>query len=134
MAAAVASNPFPDDKPSRVMAHFIAEQPSEAMLAGAREFLVKPFSSDEVTASIRQVHAREHEKRVRYGAPAAVEARGGLVDRRGPGVDTLPATPLQLAVMTARIASGRNLQPSLLFGKGQVSMFEMAGLIGKHVK
>jgi pilus assembly protein CpaE len=33
-----------------------------SMLAGAREFLVKPFSSDELTASIRQVHAREKEK------------------------------------------------------------------------
>ena len=34
-----------------------------SMLAGAREFLVKPFSSDELTASIRQVYAREQEKR-----------------------------------------------------------------------
>ena len=33
-----------------------------AMLAGAREFLVKPFSSDELSASIRQVHSREREK------------------------------------------------------------------------
>jgi pilus assembly protein CpaE len=33
-----------------------------SMLAGAREFLVKPFSSDELTASIRQVYAREKEK------------------------------------------------------------------------
>ena len=54
-----------------------------SMLAGAREFLVKPFSSDELTASIRQVHAREHEKRVRYGAPAAVEARASSA--REPG-------------------------------------------------
>jgi pilus assembly protein CpaE len=54
-----------------------------SMLAGAREFLVKPFSSDELTASIRQVHAREHEKRVRYGAPAAVEARASAA--REPG-------------------------------------------------
>ena len=46
-----------------------------SMLAGAREFLVKPFSSDELTASIRQVHARELEKRVRFGAPAAARAR-----------------------------------------------------------
>jgi pilus assembly protein CpaE len=45
-----------------------------SMLAGAREFLVKPFSSDELTATIREVHAREHEKRVRFAAPAA-EAR-----------------------------------------------------------
>ena len=28
-----------------------------SMLAGAREFLVKPFSSDELTASIRQVYS-----------------------------------------------------------------------------
>jgi pilus assembly protein CpaE len=33
-----------------------------SMLAGAREFLVKPFSSDELTASIRQVYTREQEK------------------------------------------------------------------------
>ncbi len=44
-----------------------------SMLAGAREFLVKPFSSDELTASIRQVHAREREKigRMVVAAPAA---------------------------------------------------------------
>src|SRR3954451_23665985 len=29
-----------------------------SMLAGAREFLVQPFSADELTASIRQVYAR----------------------------------------------------------------------------
>src|SRR6478609_4262755 len=33
-----------------------------SMLAGAREFLVKPFSSDELSASIRQVWARERDK------------------------------------------------------------------------
>jgi pilus assembly protein CpaE len=42
-----------------------------AMLAGAREFLVKPFSSDELAASVRQVHAREKQKlgRVAVAAP-----------------------------------------------------------------
>jgi uncharacterized protein (DUF1697 family) len=35
MAEVVARNPFADDKPSRVMAHFIAEQPTEAMLESA---------------------------------------------------------------------------------------------------
>ena len=35
MAAVAAGNPFDDDKPSRVMAHFIAESPHEAMLAQA---------------------------------------------------------------------------------------------------
>jgi pilus assembly protein CpaE len=45
-----------------------------SMLAGAREFLVKPFSSDELTASIRQVYARERDKLSRIAvapAPAA---------------------------------------------------------------
>jgi len=53
-----------------------------SMLAGAREFLVKPFSSDELTASIRQVYTREQEKLSRMVvAPAAggpaVGAGGG---------------------------------------------------------
>ena len=37
MAEAAAGNPFCDDKPSRVMAHFIAEPPSAAMLVEARD-------------------------------------------------------------------------------------------------
>ena len=51
-----------------------------SMLAGAREFLVKPFSSDELTASIRQVYAREREKASRYAAPQAA-ASGGTAER-----------------------------------------------------
>jgi len=50
-----------------------------SMLAGAREFLVKPFSSDELTASIRQVHAREREKQGRM-APAVAAARAAALD------------------------------------------------------
>jgi pilus assembly protein CpaE len=46
-----------------------------AMLAGAREFLVKPFSSDELAASVRQVHARERQKLGRV--PAAASERNG---------------------------------------------------------
>ena len=60
-----------------------------SMLAGAREFLVKPFSSDELTASIRQVSSREREKQSRIGvptpiagAPAAMAAMGGGLDGR----------------------------------------------------
>jgi pilus assembly protein CpaE len=46
-----------------------------SMLAGAREFLVKPFSSDELTASIRQVNAREREKANRIASTPAVRAQ-----------------------------------------------------------
>src|SRR5919112_2641486 len=45
-----------------------------SMLAGAREFLVKPFSSDELTSSIRQVHQRELEK---LGRMVVAPASGG---------------------------------------------------------
>ena len=44
-----------------------------SMLAGAREFLVKPFSSDELTASIRQVWSREKEKLSRYAPVVATQ-------------------------------------------------------------
>jgi uncharacterized protein (DUF1697 family) len=37
MAEVAAGNPFSDDKPSRVMAHFIAEPPTAAMLDDARD-------------------------------------------------------------------------------------------------
>ena len=48
-----------------------------SMLAGAREFLVKPFSSDELTASIRQVYAREREKLSRMTVVSAAAAAAG---------------------------------------------------------
>jgi pilus assembly protein CpaE len=62
-----------------------------SMLAGAREFLVKPFSSDELTASIRQVYSREMEKASRRaaapvmapGGPTAAAGGGGNRDRDG---------------------------------------------------
>ena len=37
MAEAFADNPFTDDKPSRVMAHFIDEEPVQSMLDEARD-------------------------------------------------------------------------------------------------
>jgi pilus assembly protein CpaE len=48
-----------------------------SMLAGAREFLVKPFSSDELTASIRQVHSRERDKASRMAAVPVAAAGSG---------------------------------------------------------
>jgi len=42
-----------------------------SMLAGAREFLVKPFSADELVNAIRHVYELEKVKRARYAAPAA---------------------------------------------------------------
>src|SRR5258707_1866933 len=59
-----------------------------SMLAGAREFLVKPFSSDELTASIRQVSSREREKQSRFGVPTAITGAAsgnGTGGREGEG-------------------------------------------------
>jgi pilus assembly protein CpaE len=57
-----------------------------SMLAGAREFLVKPFSSDELTASIRQVHERERDKQSRMAAvPVAAPTLAELSPDREPG-------------------------------------------------
>jgi len=59
-----------------------------SMLAGAREFLVKPFSSDELTTSIRQVHIREREKLSRMAVvPVRSSTNGASPDNdREPGV------------------------------------------------
>jgi pilus assembly protein CpaE len=59
-----------------------------SMLAGAREFLVKPFSSDELTASIRQVHERERDKQSRISittAPAGAVAAAAALANSEPG-------------------------------------------------
>ena len=49
-----------------------------SMLAGAREFLVKPFSSDELVSSIRQVHDRERDKATRLAErPTTTPGDGG---------------------------------------------------------
>src|SRR4051812_44308565 len=58
-----------------------------AMLAGAREFLVKPFSSDELAASIRQVHQRERQKLDRVAGTLPQMPVPGTVapQRRGNG-------------------------------------------------
>ncbi len=48
-----------------------------SMLAGAREFLVKPFSADELINSIRHVHELEKVRRARY-APMQQAAAPGV--------------------------------------------------------
>ena len=56
-----------------------------SMLAGAREFLVKPFSSDELTTSIRQVHIREREKLSRMAVAPVRGSNGTANADREPG-------------------------------------------------
>ena len=80
-----------------------------SMLAGAREFLVKPFSSDELTASIRQVSARERDKQSRMAVmPAA--AAGGTAASRGPASRVSPASSSRSSAR--RAASAGRPSPS----------------------
>jgi pilus assembly protein CpaE len=74
-----------------------------SMLAGAREFLVKPFSSDELTASIRQVSMREREKASRFvQAPVPSDALAG-----GNGVDPEQEPGQLIAVFSPKGGVGR---------------------------
>src|SRR5256885_2986701 len=58
-----------------------------SMLAGAREFLVKPFSADQLITAIRHVHELEKVRRARYApAPQAAAAPGA------PGGGPAPAS------------------------------------------
>ena len=59
-----------------------------SMLAGAREFLVKPFSADELINSIRHVHELEKVRRARYAPIAPVAAPGGPAAAAAGGRET----------------------------------------------
>jgi pilus assembly protein CpaE len=58
-AAEIISQRLPNSAVIMMSVHGEAEHLKSAMLAGAREFLVKPFSSDEFATSIKRVHERE---------------------------------------------------------------------------
>jgi len=76
-----------------------------SMLAGAREFLVKPFSSDELTSSIRQVHAREREKASRMAA--AMPAPSGAAPAAATGGHAVEGEGTVVAVFSPKGGVGR---------------------------
>lgn len=56
--------------------HGETEDLKRAMLAGAREFLIKPFSSDELATSIRRVHEKELARQAQLQTTIASAAGG----------------------------------------------------------
>jgi pilus assembly protein CpaE len=68
--AEIISQRLPNSPIIMMSVHGEAEHLKRAMLAGAREFLVKPFSGDEFATSIKRVHERELVRRAQIQAVA----------------------------------------------------------------
>src|SRR5687768_10609394 len=71
-AAEIISQRLPNSPIIMMSVHGEAEHLKRSMLAGAREFLVKPFSGDEFATSIKRVHERELARREQLQAAAGV--------------------------------------------------------------
>jgi pilus assembly protein CpaE len=110
--------------------HGEAEHLKRAMLAGAREFLVKPFSGDEFATSIKRVHERELVRREQMQAtrdassPPSSASEGGAEDHQvvavfspkgGAGRTTI-ATNLALALRRETNQSVALVDANLQFG------------------
>src|SRR5687768_1170780 len=112
-ASEIISQRLPNSPVIMMSVHGEAEHLKRAMLAGAREFLVKPFSADEFATSIKRVHERELVRREQMQAtrdaaapPSAATASESVEDHQviavfspkgGVGRTTL-ATNLALAL------------------------------------
>jgi len=67
-AAEIISQRLPTSPIIMMSVHGEAEQLKRSISAGAREFLVKPFSGDEFSTSIRRVYERELSRRAQFQA------------------------------------------------------------------
>jgi pilus assembly protein CpaE len=78
-----------------------------AMLAGAREFLQKPFKGDDLVAAVRRVHAFEQRRTVSSPSPATA---------------LLPTAPAENGVAAAPVArvATRGVVTAVVSGKGGV--------------
>jgi pilus assembly protein CpaE len=100
-ASDIISQRLPNVATIMMSVHGEAEQLKRAMLAGAREFLVKPFSGDEFATSIKRVHERELTRREQLAAVA-----GMPVTTTPQGVDDVENHQV-IAVFSPKGGSGR---------------------------
>jgi len=107
--------------------HGEAEQMRRSLQAGAREFLVKPFSSDEFSETIKRVHDREEARRHQIqaampGTVAVVEPDTGdhqviaVFSPKGGSGRTTIATNLAIALRQQTGARVALLDANLQFG------------------
>ena len=130
-ASEIISQRLPNSPVIMMSVHGEAEHLKRAMLAGAREFLVKPFSADEFATSIKRVYERELVRREQMqatrdaaGPPAAVPGQDNVDDHQvvavfspkgGVGRTTL-ATNLALALKRETNQRVALLDANLQFG------------------
>jgi pilus assembly protein CpaE len=82
-AAEIISQRLPGSPIIMMSVHGEADQLRRAIAAGAREFLVKPFSADEFSTTIKRVFAKELERREQLQLTVAARAdeAGGAISR-----------------------------------------------------
>lgn len=110
-AAEIISQRLPSSPIIMMSVHGEAEQLKRSITAGAREFLVKPFSADEFSTSIRRVYERELSRRAQSAAaltpapPAGMDTSDlgahqviGVFSPKGGSGRTTIATNLALAL------------------------------------
>ena len=100
-ASEIISQRLPTTPIIMMSVHGEAESLRRAMLAGAREFLVKPFSGDEFAQSIRAVHERELARKVQLAATMPAQ----------PASENVTATDLEdhqvIAIFSPKGGAGR---------------------------
>jgi pilus assembly protein CpaE len=129
-ASEIISQRLPNSPVIMMSVHGEAEHLKRAMLAGAREFLVKPFSGDEFATSIKRVHERELVRREQMqatrdaSAPPASASADSVDDHQvvavfspkgGAGRTTI-ATNLALALRRETNQSVALVDANLQFG------------------
>jgi len=82
-AAEIISQRLPTSPIIMMSVHGEAEQLKRSISAGAREFLVKPFSGDEFSTSIRRVYERELSRRAQFQADMPTIPVAQIVEDNG---------------------------------------------------
>ncbi|HET8777361.1 MAG TPA: response regulator [Candidatus Limnocylindria bacterium] len=100
-ASEIITQRLPNSAVIMMSVHGEAEQLKRAMLAGAREFLVKPFSGDEFATSIKRVYERELARRDELQA-----ARDATVPQSGHGGESAEDHQV-IAVFSPKGGAGR---------------------------
>ena len=123
-ASEIISQRLPHSPIIMMSVHGEAEHLKRAMLAGAREFLVKPFSGDEFATSIKRVHERELARREQMQATARCR-------RPRPPADGSAEDHQVIAVFSPKGGAGRTTladEP----GAGAQARDEPAGRAGRR--